>query len=413
MHDADHILAACDELARFSETDTGITRRYLTSVHLDANARVAQWMREAGMAVHQDAAGNQWGRYDGLEAAAPALVIGSHLDTVPNAGRYDGILGVMLAIGVVQRLHRNKQRLPCAIEVVAFGDEEGTRFGSTLLGSRAVAGTWEQAWWALTDPEGTRLEQAFEAAGLVPGQIDLARRDPSRIVGYLEAHIEQGPVLEDRDLALGVVTAIAGARRAKVRLVGCAGHAGTTPFTLRQDALCGASEAVLAIEALARASGAVATVGEMTVAPGAVNVIPGEVSFSLDVRAQEDAVRDRTVTAIVESLERICTARELTMHWEDTHKASAVACADWLQDCVSQAVTQVQGGDEALHLFSGAGHDAMAMASLTDVGMLFIRCGGGVSHHPDESVRTDDVAKALDAFEIAVIRATRQAGLPA
>ncbi|MCM2130766.1 allantoate amidohydrolase [Larsenimonas rhizosphaerae] len=412
MHDADQILAACDELARLSETDTGIMRRYLTPVHLDANARVAQWMHEAGMAVHQDAAGNQWGRYEGLEADAPALVIGSHLDTVPDAGRYDGILGVMLAIGVVQRLQRSGRRLPCAIEVVAFGDEEGTRFGSTLLGSRAVAGTWEPEWWALTDPTGICLEQAFEAAGLVPGRIDTARRESSQIVGYLEAHIEQGPVLEDRDLALGVVTAIAGARRARITLTGCAGHAGTTPFDLRRDALCGASEAVLAIEALARASGAVATVGEMNVAPGAVNVIPGDVSFSLDVRAQEDAVRDRTVAAIVESLERICTARELTMHWEDTHSASAVACADWLQDCVSRAVTQVQG-DEALHLFSGAGHDAMAMASLTDVGMLFIRCGGGVSHHPDESVRADDVAMALDAFEIAVIRAARQAGLPA
>ena len=399
--DAAAIMARCDELAAVSCTRGAIERVYLSPEHARVNAMAARWMEDAGMRTWQDAAGNQCGRYEGATPGLPALLLGSHLDTVPDAGRYDGILGVMLAIAVVSRLNAAGTRLPFAVEVVAFGDEEGTRFGTALLGSRAVAGTWDEHWWELEDADGITLVEAFHEFGLDPSRISTAARDAGDVLAYLETHIEQGPYLEEADRALGVVSSIAGARRFALTLTGKAGHAGGVPFDRRRDALTGAAEAVLAVERIAREHGAIATVGRLEAFPGAVNVIPGRVEFSLDLRAEFDDVRDTVWSEIEHAMSESARRRRLALTVEETHGAPAVVAADWLQDVVRTGI-RATGDEQPMVLFSKAGHDAMAIADLTEYAMLFVRCEGGVSHHPEENVTEADVATALDAFEAAV-----------
>ncbi|NQX13535.1 allantoate amidohydrolase [Microbacteriaceae bacterium VKM Ac-2855] len=391
----------CERLALVSSTRGAIERVYLSPEHARVNAMAAAWMIEAGMSTWQDAAGNQCGRYEGTGPDAPALLLGSHLDTVPNAGKYDGILGVMLAIAVVSRLNAAGTRFPFAVEVIAFGDEEGTRFGTALLGSRAVAGTWDKHWMELEDKNGVSLVEAFKAFGLDPSKVLSAARSKADTLGYLEAHIEQGPYLEEADRALGVVSSIAGARRFALTLTGKAGHAGGVPFNRRRDALAGAAEAVLTIERLARDNGCIATVGRLQAFPGAVNVIPGRVDFSLDLRAEFDAARDRVWSEIQAEILRTCQRRKLSFTVEETHSAPAVVASDALQDVIRAGIVST-GDEDPMVLFSKAGHDAMAIADLTDYAMLFIRCEGGVSHHPEENVTEEDVAVSLDAFEAAV-----------
>ncbi|WP_207402386.1 allantoate amidohydrolase [Rathayibacter sp. SD072] len=399
--DAAAIMERCDLFAAVSSTRGAIERVYLSPEHARVNAMAAAWMEEAGMRSWQDAAGNQCGRYEGATPGQPALMLGSHLDTVIDAGRYDGILGVMLAIGVVSRLNAAGVRLPFAIEVVAFGDEEGTRFGTALLGSRAVAGTWDERWWELEDAQGTTLVEAFHEFGLDPSRISTAARAADDLLGYLEAHIEQGPYLEEADRALGVVSSIAGARRFAVTLTGKAGHAGGVPFDRRRDALAGAAEAVLAVERIARDNGCIATVGRLEAFPGAVNVIPGRVEFSIDLRAEFDDVRDRVWDGIQHAMSESAGRRRLSLTVEETHGAPAVVASAALQDVIREGI-RATGDEEPMVLFSKAGHDAMAIAELTDYAMLFLRCEGGVSHHPEENVTEADVAVALDAFEAAV-----------
>lgn len=398
---AAEIMDRCEALALVSSTRGAIERVYLSPEHARVNAMAAEWMTAAGMSTWQDAAGNQCGRYEGTEPDAPALLLGSHLDTVPNAGKYDGILGVMLAIAVVSRLNASGTRFPFAVEVIAFGDEEGTRFGTALLGSRAVAGTWDKHWMELEDKNGVSLVEAFKAFGLDPSKVLNAARKKADTLGYLEAHIEQGPYLEEADRALGVVSSIAGARRFALTLTGKAGHAGGVPYNRRRDALAGAAEAVLTIERLARDNGCIATVGRLQAFPGAVNVIPGRVDFSLDLRAEFDAARDRVWSEIQAEILRTCQRRKLSFTVEETHSAPAVVASDALQDVIRAGIVAT-GDDDPMVLFSKAGHDAMAIADLTDYAMLFIRCEGGVSHHPEENVTEEDVAVSLDAFEAAV-----------
>ncbi|WP_456269049.1 allantoate amidohydrolase [Kushneria sp. AK178] len=404
MYNGDAIVAACDQLAAISADEGQLTRAYLTPEHARANAQLAQWMTDAGMQTWQDAAGNQWGRLEGSNPSLPALVLGSHSDSVINAGRFDGPLGVLLAIGVVARLNAADQRPVRSVDVVAFADEEGTRFGTALLGSRAVAGTWDPAWWEITGRDGVTLRQAFIDFGLDPERVGEAARAPETVAGYLEAHIEQGPVLEAERRSLGVVSAIAGARRFSITIGGEAGHAGTTPLELRRDALSGAAEAIVAIETLARAADIVATVGSLETFPGAVNVIPGEVRMTLDIRAERDETRDRTLAAIRETCDRIGETRGLAWHWQETHSAPAVACSPRLIEALSGAIETAVGTDTGpvLQLASGAGHDGMAMAAICDIGMLFVRCDRGISHHPDESVQARDVDDALNAMSGAV-----------
>ncbi|MCW2248468.1 allantoate deiminase [Azospirillum fermentarium] len=382
------LLERADALAAIT-AGPGLTRLYLTDEHRRANALVGHWMAEAGMAVRTDAVGNIIGRYEGDAPGAPALLLGSHLDTVRDAGRYDGMLGVLTAIACVGDLHRRGRRLPCAVEVIGFGDEEGTRFQSTLIGSKAVAGMLDPAALAAVDAAGVTLARALTDWGLDPARIGDAARRPGEILAYAELHIEQGPVLESLDQPVGVVTAIAGAVRLSVTVGGTAGHAGTVPMGLRRDALAAAAEMVLAVEEeCAARPPVVGTVGRIAAAPGAVNVIPGQTVFTVDLRSERDGDRDAALAATRARFDAIAARRGVTLAVTRTHAAPAVACSPAL--IAQMAGAAVAEGFTAQRLPSGAGHDAMAMAALCPVGMLFVRCRGGISHNPAESITAAD-----------------------
>ena len=399
--ETDVIMDRCEQLATISSQPDRLERVHLSAEHAAANALVAEWMREAGLSTWQDPAGNQCGRLEGATPGLPALLIGSHIDTVPDAGRYDGMLGVLLAIAVAGRIHQSHTLLPFALEVVAFSDEEGTRFGMALLGSRALAGTWNEEWFDLLDKDGISLREAFQDFGLDPARLPGAFRRPENYVGYLETHIEQGPLLEDADRRLAVVTSIAGARRFAVTVIGKAGHAGGTPYDRRRDALVGASEIVVEIEKLSKASGTIGTVGRLQAFPGGVNVIPGRVELSLDLRAEFDEQRDECLDLIWAAAEEVCARRALRLERHELYRADAVLCDPRLMQAVRAGI-QSTGDVEPLEFWSRAGHDGMAVVGLTPIAMLFLRCRGGVSHHPDEHVKRSDVAAALDAFDAAV-----------
>lgn len=399
---AARVMARADELGAISETPDALTRVYLSPQHLEANQRAARWMTQAGMTVWQDSVGNICGRYEGEQEGAPAILLGSHLDTVRNAGRYDGMLGVLAAIEVVHGLHQQGRRLKQAIEIVGFCDEEGTRFGITLLGSRGITGTWPESWLAQTDADGVSVAQAMVLAGLDPARIHLAARRPEEIAAYLELHIEQGPCLEQEGLALGVVEAINGARRLNCRFTGEAGHAGTVPMSHRKDALAAAAEWMVRVETLTREQGGnrVATVGTLRCAPGAVNVIPGDVTLTLDIRGPHDQPLDALLDTLLNEAQAIASRRQLRFSAEEFYHIAATACDSGLQQVLSEAVQAVQG--RSLTLPSGAGHDAIAIAERWPSAMLFVRCKGGISHHPAESVTADDVALAIAAYSRAV-----------
>ncbi|MES2338018.1 MAG: allantoate amidohydrolase [Pseudomonadota bacterium] len=387
-------MARCDTLgvAPYSDRADMLFRAYLTPAWLATQRAVADWMAEAGMTTRIDAAGNLIGRYDGT-ADGPALLIGSHIDSVRDAGRYDGPLGVMLGIEAVAALHTAGRRLPCPIEVIAFGDEEGSRFPAAMLTSRAVAGTLAPTALAIADPQGVTLAQALVEAGLSIDRYADARHAPA--LAYLEAHIEQGPVLEAEGRAIGIVTGIAAQLRYAVSVQGMAGHAGTTTMPLRRDALAAAAEMVLAIErrAVEAASDLVATVGRMDVGPGAPNVIPGRVAFTIDVRAGDAAVRDAAAEDILDAIADIADRRGLDVAIERIHDLPASPCDPRLTDLLADAATAHDPAPR--RLVSGAGHDAMVMAALCPTAMLFIRCTGGISHNPAEHVSSQDADVAL------------------
>lgn len=395
---AARVMVRCDELAAISSSPGQLTRVYLSPEHLRANQLVGNWMRELGMKVWQDGVGNICGRYEGTQPSAPALLLGSHLDTVRNAGRYDGMLGVLAALEVVAFLHNRKRRLPQAIEVIGFADEEGTRFGITLLGSKGIAGQWAANWLACTDAEGVSVAEAMRDAGLDPAAVGSAERAQDSICAYLELHIEQGPCLEAADLALGVVTAINAARRLNCTFTGHAGHAGTVPMGLRRDALAAAAEWMVAVERLIVKCDphVVATVGQIDSLPGAVNVIPGLVRLSLDIRGPQDEQLDTLLTELLAQAQSIGARRGIRFDSEEFYRIAATVCDQKLQQRWNEAVMQVQGS--CLKLPSGAGHDAIAIAARWPVGMLFVRCAGGISHHPDETVIACDVAQAIQAY---------------
>jgi allantoate deiminase len=341
------------------------------------------------MSAELDASGNVVGRYEGVSPGLPALMLGSHQDTVRNGGRYDGMLGIIAPVTCVGELNRQGVRLPHAIEVVAFGDEEGLRFQTTLLGSRAIAGTFDKTVLERRDADGVSMDRAMRDFGLAPEKIPALARKRADVLGFVEIHIEQGPVLESEGLPVGVVTAIAGCTRLAVRLEGEAGHAGTVPMHQRRDALTAAAEMVLTIEKLCRAMpGVVGTVGQIAAEPGAINVIPGAVSFSVDARAPNDADRRAALARIADAIRDIAERRGVRAWIETTLDAKACACTPWVMDRIAAAVTAE--GVEPLRLVSGAGHDAMAMADLTDVGMLFVRCERGISHNPAEAITAFD-----------------------
>ncbi|MCA6106806.1 allantoate amidohydrolase [Bradyrhizobium cenepequi] len=386
----EEIVARINELAAISETPEHLARIYLTPEHRKAADLLLSWMREAGMSAHLDAIGNVCGRYEGEAPDLPCLMLGSHYDTVRDAGKWDGPLGLITAISCVADLNRRGRRLPFAIEVTGFADEEGVRFASTLLGSRAVAGTFDESVLNAHDHAGISMREAMIAFGLNPDHIGAAARARRELLAYVELHIEQGPVLEEKELPVGVVTAIAGATRLAAKLTGMAGHAGTVPMGLRRDALTGAAESITAIEEFCKTDGGglVGTVGYIDALPGATNVIPGKVSFTIDIRAPTDMHRKRAVADIVRRIEAIAKRRTLALQVDVTHENRTVPCAPWLKEQVAEAVAGE--GFPVFELPSGAGHDGMAMIDIADVAMLFVRCRAGISHHPDEHVELAD-----------------------
>jgi amidase, hydantoinase/carbamoylase family len=398
------VVKRIEALGKISDDPNSLTRIFCSPAMRRANALVASWMRQAGMRVRTDAIGNLIGHYP---AAPPEpkienrkskiLLLGSHLDTVRNAGKFDGPLGVLVAIACVQHLHGSKTRLPFDIEIVGFADEEGVRYQSTYLGSKVLAGTFNPKDLKRCDVDGISMADAIRRFGGKPEAITKARRDPKQLLGYAEVHIEQGPLLEQKNLSVALVTAIAGQTRMRLNFTGRAGHAGTTPMNLRRDALCAAAEFISTVETLARRTkGLVATVGEITALPGASNVIPGEVSLSVDVRHPDDTIRYRAVAALRRKAIEISRRRKIKVTAEIVHQAGAVSCDPRLSALLAKSVKQHQR--QVPLLPSGAGHDAAAMAAITPVAMLFVRCKGGVSHHPDEDVRLNDIRIAISAI---------------
>ena len=396
------IMARLEQLAACSEDSTALTRTFLTPQHKAAALLLQNWMEDAGMQAGFDPIGNMVGRYAGAASATttgpePVLLIGSHYDTVRNAGKYDGMYGIIAGIAAVKALHQRGERLPFAIEIIGFADEEGVRFGSTLLGSRAVAGNFDLSLLDKTDADGVSMRTALRDYGLDPGRIGMAAHDPDNVLAYVETHIEQGPVLLSENLPVGIVTAIAGATRFQIKISGQAGHAGTVPMALRRDAAVAAAEALLFVEQRCQSvapgvDSLVGTVGQLNVPAGAANVIPGCVEFSLDVRAGEDAIRHSAVDDILTEFKAIEQRRQVQFEINKTHDAPAVACAPWLMQQLESAISRA--GIPPRYLPSGAGHDAMAFSGFCDIAMLFVRCGnGGISHHPDEQLSTADAVQ--------------------
>jgi len=388
--DARRIYDRCQALACHSEQPDGLTRVFLSPEQRAVDDLVLGWMREAGMEARLDAIGNCVGRYEATVRGRPCLMLGSHLDTVRDAGKYDGMLGVVTAIECVAELHATGTRLPFAIEVVGFADEEGVRFGATLLGSRAVAGTFDPAALDAVDADGVSMRDAMAAFGLAAARIGDAAHRRQDVLAYAELHIEQGPVLESLDLPVGVVTAINGGNRISIEITGSAGHAGTVPMTLRRDALAAGSECVLAIERVARsATNVVATVGRLVVSPGAVNVIPGHVRLTLDVRAPTDDARHAARAAMESECRAIAQRRRIDIAMSPLWDARTSACDVHLQQQFAAAVESE--GLRVHRLPSGAGHDGMALIDIAPIGMLFVRCKAGISHNPAEAVNVADV----------------------
>jgi allantoate deiminase len=383
----------CRVLAGCSEEPGAITRTFLSPPMRDVHAHVTQWMMAAGLTVGVDHVGNIRGRYPGATVGAPCLFVGSHLDTVPRAGAFDGVLGVMLGIALVESL--GGRRLPIAIEVVGFSEEEGVRFGIPFIGSRALAGTLGPDLLGRRDSAGRTVADAIREYGLDPSRVPEAAASGDA-AGYLEFHIEQGPVLEARGLPLGTVSRIAGQTRLLVTFTGAAAHAGTTPMALRRDALAGAAEWITAVErAASQVPDLVATVGRIEAQPNAANVVAGRCALTLDVRHWHEQERRRAVHEALTAARAIAARRGLACDDEERLDQPGAAMDGHLTRLLEQAVSET--GVEAASLTSGAGHDAMVMLQRMPAAMLFLRNPGGISHHPDESVHEDDVALALAA----------------
>ena len=389
-HFGNTIMAWSEVIGAWSNEDNGLTCAYMTEAHRKTANQLAAWMREAGMQVEIDAIGNVVGRYRSDQPNVKTLMSGSHYDTVRNGGKYDGREGILLPIAVVKYLHERGEKLPFHFEIIGFAEEEGVRFKSTFLGSSAVAGRFDMALLDKVDSDGITMRDALKAAGHDVGEIASIARNPADLLGFVEVHIEQGPVLLQHDLPVGIVTSIAGSCRYLIDLTGVASHAGTTPMTMRKDAAAAAAEIVLLVEQRCGwAPSLVGTVGQLQVPNGSVNVIPGACSLSLDIRAADDVTRDAAVTDILQGIEAICARRGIEAKLDLTLKASATPCAPGLMRQLAAAAART--GIAPFELPSGAGHDAMAIAAITDVAMLFTRCGnGGISHNPLETMTADD-----------------------
>jgi len=388
---AEEVLARCKRLASFSEDDGSTRRTFLSPPMRDCHREIGEWLTAAGAEVTVDAAGNLRGFYAGAQSPSPRLLLGSHLDTVPKAGAYDGVLGVILAVALLEAL--GGRRLPFGIEVIGFSEEEGVRFATPFIGSRALVGRLDEETLNREDTNGISIRRAIELFGLCPTEIPLAALGDDTLA-YLEFHIEQGPVLESLGQPLGVVEAVAGQTRMEFLFLGRANHAGTTPMHLRHDAMTAAAEWIVAVERTARGiDGLVATVGQVEARPGAINVIAGEARVTLDVRHQADDIRSRAVEALIQLAEEIAAVRGLTLRRSVLLNEKTIAMDTFLVGEIAEAIRKT--GCEVRRMVSGAGHDAMILAEKVPSAMIFLRTPGGISHDPAESVMTEDVSKAL------------------
>jgi hydantoinase/carbamoylase family amidase len=384
------IVAEAARLAEWSETPDGLTCTYMTPTHRAVAAELCRMMRAAGMTAEIDGIGNVVGRYAAADPAAKSLIIGSHYDTVLNGGSYDGRLGILAGLAVVEQLVGAGRRLPFHIDLMAFAEEEGVRFSAHYLGSSAIAGRFDMRMLQQRDASGQSLADVIYKSGFNPEAIPLLARRPQELLGYLEIHIEQGPVLLGEGLPVGVVTSIAGTCRYSVTVNGVAGHAGTVPMALRRDAAAAAAEIVLYVERrCSTAPTLVGTVGRLAVPSGAINVIPGRCDLSLDIRAADDATRDAAVADVLAEIERIARRRNVTIDVKEIQHVSAVPCSTRMQSRLAAACER--SGVPPRLLPSGAGHDAVMFSGVTEIGMLFVRCGnGGISHSPLETVTVAD-----------------------
>jgi allantoate deiminase len=405
----DRAQAMIDALATVTAEPGKLTRLYLTDEHREAAGLVGAWMRRAGLSVRMDAAGSMHGLLPaGREGpdSKRRLLVGSHIDTVVDAGRYDGTLGVIAGILAVEELRSQGVALPFALEILAFGDEEGVRFPKTLIGSSTVSGALGEPMLDLADETGVTIRDALLKFGGDPDALADEAYVRGTVLGYLEVHIEQGPVLDQAGLSLGVVSAIASQGRYRLSIKGEAGHAGTVPMSIRHDALVAAAQVILAIEEIATKhakASCVATVGEIKAMPGAGNVIPGLVEFSLDLRAASDEARGAAASEIRRRIRDVGVRRGVLVGMETMHEKPVATCAPRLKRAVSLAIERVTG-NKPLELMSGAGHDGQAMIDLTDIGMMFVRCRAGISHNPLESVEREDMDRAVRAL-VATIEA--------
>ncbi len=384
------------QLAECSETENGVTRLPFTAQHQRAADLIKGWMCEAGLSISMDDAGTLIGRYNAGEGK-PVLLMGSHQDSVKQGGGYDGIMGIVLGIVALQAIQQRGIRLPFSVEILAFADEEGVRFPTALLGPRALAGTLDLDVLNRTDSDGVSLTDALRGFGANPENIPKLKRSPDNILGFIETHIEQGPVLEHEGLPLGVVTAINGIERHTLTFTGQAAHAGTVPMHLRKDALAGAAAVILEAEKLAiRIPELLATVGQLNVSPNVVNAVPGSVTLSIELRSPNDAVREKAGEMLQSYALETAQLRDLECHIERTYSQNATLCDDGLQQAIAHAIAAT--GEKVFYLPSGATHDASAMADLTKVAMLFVRCRKGISHNPAEYASDEDMGKAVDAL---------------
>jgi allantoate deiminase len=419
-------LERCDLLATFSEEPGKVTRRFATAPMHQVHETIKGWLLAAGMTAELDAMGNLIGRREASlpfqqeqarasgrpeqpSLRAKTLLLGSHLDTVRDAGKYDGLLGVMIALACLERLHERGSSLPFALELLGFADEEGLRYQCMYMGSKAVTGKFVPQDLELLDADGISMAEALRAFGCNPTleALTTPRWSSEDLLGYCEVHIEQGPVLETRNLPLAVVTSIVGQQRVLFQFSGVQGHAGTLPMDLRHDALCAAAEFVVAVETLARSvPGLVATVGQLRIQPGASNVVPGYAELSLDIRHEDDELCARSANQLRAQAEQICALRGVKLECQHAQRTTTVACAPRLRQRWQEALAAE--GYPPCSLFSGAGHDGVALSALTEIAMLFVRCRGGISHNPAEAVQEADVAAAIAVLERFLLLTARE-----
>ncbi|GAB3696227.1 allantoate amidohydrolase [Spirosoma flavus] len=391
---AENVLRQINQLASISEDSNGITRTFGTEAFLRGSALIQHWMQSIGLQTRIDSIGNVRGLLESANAHAKTFVLASHMDTVVNAGKFDGPLGILMALNLTEQLILSEKPLPFHIELVAFSDEEGVRFHTTYLGSKVVAGSFDYELLMKPDTSGVTLAQVISKMGGSVEKLIVDALPKEDWLGYFEMHIEQGPVLYERNVPVAVVLGIAGQKRIDITFRGMAGHAGTVPMTMRQDALCAASEFILAVEQLAASEpNLVATVGKLNVANAASNVIPGEVNCSLDVRSNDDALLTHTYQALKDVCESIGWKRNVEITWTLIQETAPVTCDANLNATLAQSI--LNSGYPLIELVSGAGHDAVPISSVAPVSMLFVRCFKGISHNPLEDVELNDIAAAL------------------